>query len=122
MKAWFQRASDLYTAIAEASLEGTLQKLKAAFAAPNLLILDDFGIGDMTSMAAQFLLDVVDKRMRSGSLLITSQYPSERWHDFFPDLTSADAVLDRAVHQAHRIQMKGESMRKVRGRAALAEA
>lgn len=63
---------------------------------------------------------VHDKRMRTGLLLITSQYPSENWHDFFPDPTITDAVLDRVVHQAHRVQMKGESMRKVRGRAALA--
>jgi DNA replication protein DnaC len=121
MKAWFQRASDLYTAVSDASLEGTLPKLKLVLSGPDLLVLDDFGIGDMTTMAAQVLLDVVDKRMRSGSLLITSQYPTEKWHDFFPDPTIADAVLDRVVHQAHRIQMKGESMRKVRGRAALAE-
>lgn len=121
MKAWFQRTSDLYTAIAEAVLEGTLPKLKAALITPSLLILDDFGMGDMTSMAAQLLLDVVDRRMRSGSLLITSQYPSEKWHDFFPDPTIADAVLDRVVHQAHRIQMKGESMRKIRARGALIE-
>lgn len=122
MKAWFQRASDLYAAIADASLEGTMPKLKVALSSPNLLILDDFGIGDMTPLAGQVLLDVVDRRMRTGSLLITSQYPSEKWHDFFPDPTIADAVLDRVVHQAHRVQMKGESMRKVRGRAALAEA
>jgi DNA replication protein DnaC len=121
LKAWFQRASDLYAAIVDASLEGTLPKLKVALASPNLLVLDDFGIGDMTPQAGQVLLDVVDRRMRTGSLLITSQYPSEKWHDFFPDPTIADAVLDRVVHQAHRIQMKGESMRKVRGRAALAE-
>lgn len=122
LKAAFHRASDLYAAVADASLEGTLPKLKATLAAPHLLILDDFGIGDMSSLAAQVLLDVIDKRMRTGSLLITSQYPSEKWHGFFPDPTIADAVLDRVVHQAHRIQMKGESMRKVRGRAALAEA
>lgn len=122
MKATFHRASDLYGTIADALLEGTLPKLKATLAVPNLLILDDFGIGDMTPTAAQVLLDVIDRRMRTGSLLITSQYPSEKWHGFFGDPTIADAVLDRVVHQAHRIQMKGESMRKVRGRAALAEA
>lgn len=122
MKAWFQRASDLYTAIADATLEGTLPRLKTQLAAPNVVILDDFGIGDMTTMAAQGLLDVVDKHMRTGSLLITSQYASEKRHDFFPDPTIADAVLDRVVHQAHCIQMKGESMRAVRGRVALAEA
>lgn len=100
----------------------SLPKLKAALYKPSLLILDDFGIGEMTPVAAQVLLDVADRRMRSGSLLITSQYPSEKWHDFFPDPTIADAVLDRVVHQAHRLQLKGESMRKLRGRAALASA
>lgn len=122
MNVGFHRASDLYAAIIDAAHDASLPKLKLALAKPNLLILDDFGIGEMTAFTAQVLLDVVDKRMRTGALLITSQYPSEKWHSFFPDPTIADAVLDRVVHQAHRIQMKGESMRKVRGRAALAEA
>jgi DNA replication protein DnaC len=64
---------------------------------------------------------VVDRRMRTGSLLITSQYPIDKWHAFFPDPTIADAVLDRVVHQAHRMQLKGESMRKLRGRKQLEE-
>lgn len=122
MTAAFHRVSDLYAAISEAVLDASLPKLKASLYKPTLLILDDFGIGEMTPVAAQVLLDVADRRMRSGSLLITSQYPSEKWHDFFPDPTVADAVLDRVVHQAHRLQLKGESMRKLRGRAALAAA
>jgi DNA replication protein DnaC len=52
-------------------------------------------------------------RLRTGSLLITSQYRTEKWHAFFPDPTVADAVLDRIVHKAHRVNLKGESMRKV---------
>ncbi|TWO64409.1 AAA family ATPase [Caenimonas sedimenti] len=122
MKVWFQKAADLYTSIVEASMEGTVSKLKTSLTTPNLLILDDFGIGEMTPYACQVLLDIVDRRMRTGSLLITSQYPTEKWHASFPDPTIADAVLDRVVHQAYRIQLKGESMRKMRGRAALAEA
>jgi DNA replication protein DnaC len=81
--------------------------------------LDDFGIGEMTPMAQQVLLDVAERRIRTGSLVVTSQYPTEKWHSFFPDPTIADAVLDRTVHQAHRIQLKGESMRKIRGKASL---
>ncbi|MDP3347775.1 MAG: ATP-binding protein [Hydrogenophaga sp.] len=100
-------------------LDASLPKLKTALYKPNLLILDDFGIGEMSPTAAQVLLDVADRRMRTGSLLLTSQYPSDTWHGFFPDPTVADAVLDRVVHQAHRVQLKGESMRKIRGRAAL---
>lgn len=59
--------------------------------------------------------------MRTGSLLITSQYPVEKWYGFFPDPIIADAVLNRVVHQAYKIQLKGESMRKTRGKNSLAE-
>ena len=112
----FYRASDLYALIGEATLDGSLPKLKVALSKPSLLILDDFGLGDISPVAAQVLLDVVDRRMRTGSLLITSQYNTDEWHSVFPDPTVADAVLDRVVHQAHRVQLKGESMRKLRGR------
>jgi DNA replication protein DnaC len=121
LPAVFYRASDLYSAIAEASHDGSLPKLKLAMSKPNLLILDDFGIGEMSASAAQVLLDVVDRRMRTGSLLITSQYPTDKWHSFFPDPTIAEAVLDRVVHQGHRLQLKGESMRKIRAKAKLQE-
>lgn len=116
MAATFYRASDLYNDIAVATLDGSLPKLKLQLSKPQLLVLDDFGIGNMTVQAAHVLLDVVDRRMRHGSLLITSQYPADQWHSLFPDPTIADAVLDRVVHQAHRIQLKGDSMRKLQGR------
>lgn len=121
MAASFYRASDLFNDIAVATLDGSLPRLKVSLSKPQLLVLDDFGIGSMTVQAAHVLLDVVDRRMRSGSLLITSQYPTDQWHGFFPDPTIADAVLDRVVHQAHRIQLKGESMRKLQGRKRLQE-
>lgn len=57
--------------------------------------------------------------MRTGSLLITGQYPTETWHGLFPDPTIADAVWDRVIHQAHRIHLKGESMRKLRSKKQL---
>ncbi len=119
MSVCFHRVSDLYTAIAESQLDATLPKLKASLLKPDLLILDDFGIGEMTPLCAQVLYDTAERRIRTGSLLVTSQYPTDKWHSFFPDPTIADAVLDRTVHQAHRIQLKGESMRKLRGKALL---
>jgi DNA replication protein DnaC len=112
----FFRASDLYGEIAVAVLDGSLPKLKLALARPSLLGLDDFGIGEVTTGVGQVLLDVVERRVRTGSLLITSQYPTDQWHGFFPDPTVADAVLDRVVHQSHRLALKGESMRKSRAR------
>lgn len=112
----FYRASDLYSAIADAALDGSLPTLKMALSKPSLLILDDLGLGEINQHAAQFLLDVIDRRMRTGSLLFTSQYPTDQWHGFFPDPTLADAILDRVVHQSHRLSLKGESMRKVMAR------
>jgi len=109
----FFRASDLYSTIRDRAHEGALPKLKLTLAKPSLLVLDDFGIGDIDPLSSQFVLELVDRRQRTGSLLITSQYPTEKWHSFFPDPTVADAVLDRIVHKAHRVNLKGESMRKV---------
>lgn len=112
----FYRLSELYDQIADAQHDGTLPKLKLALTKPNLLILDDFGIGDMSTTAAQLLLDVIDSRQHRGSLLITSQYPVDKWHGLFPDQTVADATLDRFVHTSHRLNLKGESMRKLRAK------
>ncbi|MDR7299510.1 DNA replication protein DnaC [Pelomonas aquatica] len=109
----FYRASELCSTIRDRAHEGALPKLKLALAKPSLLVLDDLGLGEIDTLAGQFLLELVDRRQRTGSLLITSQYPTEKWHAFFPDPTVADAVLDRIVHKAHRITLKGESMRKV---------
>lgn len=102
-----------------ATHDGSLPKLKAELIKPCLLILDDFGLGDISPSAAQVLLDVIDRRMRSGSLLITSQYPTEQWHGLFPDPTIADAILDRVVHQSHRLTLKGDSMRKLKAKQAM---
>jgi DNA replication protein DnaC len=116
LSAVFYRANDLYGDIAVAGHDGSLPKLKAALLKPSLMIIDDFGLGEISAHAAHVLLDVVDRRMRTGSLLITSQYPTDQWHGFFPDATVADAILDRVVHQAHRISLKGESMRKLKAK------
>lgn len=116
---YFRKCADLYEDIADAQVDGSLPKLRASLCKPKVLILDDFGMGAMSMSAAQVLLDLSDRR-KSGGFLITSQYPVEKWHDFFPDPTIADAVLDRIVHNAHRLLLKGESMRKLKGRAAIA--
>jgi len=112
----FYRVSDLCEDIATAAIDGSLPDLKKNLGKSSLLILDDLGIGTITAEAAEVLLQVVDRRMRTGSLLITSQFPGEKWHGLFPDPTIADAILDRVVHQAHSIKLKGESMRKTRAR------
>lgn len=116
LAATFCRASQLFADIGVAVLDGSLPRLKLALTKPTLLVIDDLGVGEMSLQAAHVLLEVVDRRMRTGSLLITSQYPTDQWHGFFPDPTLADAVLDRVIHQSHRITLKGESMRKLRAK------
>lgn len=115
----FFRASDLYEQISTAVLDGSLAKFRQSLQKPSLLVIDDFGLGQLTLQVAQVLLDVIDHRARKGSLLITSQFPTAQWHDLLPDKTLADAILDRIVHQSHCLTLKGESMRKVKGRKRL---
>jgi DNA replication protein DnaC len=122
MSVVFYRASALYEAFAEAIHAGSLPKLKQALNKPDILIIDDFGLGSISGLCSQILLDVVDRRMRSGSLLITSQFPTDEWHRHIPDPTIAEAIFDRVVHQAHRLELKGESMRKVRARKNMGQA
>lgn len=79
-----------------------------------LLILDDWGLSTLTSRNRQDLIEIVDDRTGGGSLAITSQLPVPQWHDYIGDPTLADAILDRMVHSAHRIELQGESLRKTR--------
>jgi DNA replication protein DnaC len=78
----------------------------------HLLVLDDLGLSPLTDTERRDLLEVIEDRNGSGSTLITSQPPIENWHDHIGDPTIADAILDRLIHNAHRIQLKGGSMRK----------
>ena len=77
-----------------------------------LLILDDWGLAPLTDLQRRDLLELLDDRHGSRSTLVTSQLPVEHWHDHIGDPTLADAILDRLVHNAYRITLQGESMRK----------
>ena len=81
-----------------------------------LLIIDDWGPEPLSAEQRRDLLEIVDDRYDKGSLLITSQVPVSRWHDVVGDPTLGDAILDRLVHNAHRLQLTGESMRKQNAR------
>lgn len=112
----YYRASTLYSDIAISIKDGSLSSLKSKLNKTSLLIIDDFGIHTMSSAVSEQLYEVMDDRSRTGSLLITSQFPTDGWHSHFPDPTVADAILDRIVHQSYRINLKGESMRKLLGK------
>ena len=79
---------------------------------PDLLILDDFGLAPLDPLHCRDMLEIVDDRCGHGSILVTAQLPVDRWHAVFEDPTIADAVLDRLVHNAHRIALHGPSMRR----------
>jgi DNA replication protein DnaC len=78
----------------------------------DLLIIDDFGMQPLDNMSRMMLLEIIEDRHQKSSTIITSQLPVERWYDIIGESTVADAILDRLVHTAHRIEISGESMRK----------
>lgn len=108
----YKNASKLYEELQIALGDGSLPKYRAALSRTDLLILDDFGLAPVNRVVGCILLDIVDQRMQTGSLIITSQFPTEHWHSLFVDATLAEAILDRIVHRSHRIELKGESLRK----------
>ncbi len=95
-----------------ARLEGNYTKTILAIEKANLLILDDFGLVSFDNQARQALMDIVESKYNRTSIIISSQIPVSGWHDLIGEGTIADAILDRIVYSSHRIQLKGESLRK----------
>jgi DNA replication protein DnaC len=112
------RLSRLLESIEIARGDGSLPKLRAQMSRTPLLILDDWGLTPLTAKGRHDLLELIDDRSGEGSVLITSQLPIDKWYDWINEPTIADAVLDRLVHSAHKIQVTGESMRKRHANAA----
>ncbi|TSA05862.1 MAG: hypothetical protein D4R73_12135 [Deltaproteobacteria bacterium] len=79
----------------------------------NLLIIDDWGLTPLTAAERRDFLEILDDQYNQGSTLISSQFPITAWHDTIGEPTIADAILDRLIHQAHKINLKGDSMRKI---------
>ncbi len=113
---YYTTATQLYEDLAHAQADGSLPKFRRMLIKTRLLILDDLGIGGVDTALGPVLLDIIDQQTLQGALLITSQYPSNRWYDLFNDPTVADAILDRIVHRSHSLQLHGESMRKLRAK------
>lgn len=95
--------------------DGSYPKRMNQLARTQLLILDDWGLAPATPSEGRDLLEVIEDRSQRFSTVVASQAPLEHWHSVVPDPSLADAILDRLVHHAHKIEMKGESMRKVLG-------
>jgi len=104
----------LFAKLKMAKADGTYIKEIAKLERQQLLILDDFAIQPFDAQSRAALMEIIEDRHGKTSLIITSQLPVSAWYDVIGDKTIADAILDRIVHDAHRMEMNGESMRKKR--------
>jgi DNA replication protein DnaC len=112
--ALYLRLPRLFEELRLAKADGRYGKLMLGYAKTDLLVLDDWGLTPMTDPQRRDLLELMEDRYGQKSTIITSQLPVTAWHEAIGDPTMADAILDRIVHNAHKIEMKGESMRKSR--------
>jgi DNA replication protein DnaC len=117
----YRRAPRLFAELATARGEGRLPRLLAMLERTRLLIIDDWGPEPLTAEQRRDLLEIVDDRYEKGSLLVTSQLAVGRWHELIGDPTMGDAILDRVVHRAHRLELKGPSLRKRLAVAAVSD-
>jgi DNA replication protein DnaC len=109
----YYRVSRLLEEIKIARLEGSYTKALQKLSRISLLILDDFGVTPLKPDELNDLFEVIEERTLSGSTIITAQLPVKEWHNYLGNATIADAMMDRLIYSAHRIEMKGESMRKI---------
>ena len=110
--ALYLRMSKLFEDMSLAKGDGRYLKLLTSFAKTDLLVLDDYGLTQLNQEQRHDFLEILEDRYGLKSTLVTSQLPIDHWHEQIGDPTLADAILDRLVHSAHKIQLKGESMRK----------
>jgi len=110
----YQRMPRLFEEINLAKGDGRYVKLMAGLAKVDLLVLDDFGLKPLNQEQRHDLLEILEDRYQLRSTLVAGQLPHEHWHEQIGDPTLADAILDRLIHNAHIIQLKGGSMRKAK--------
>lgn len=111
--ALYTRLSRLLHNISIARADGSYVRLLDKLARTDILVIDDWGVAPLNEMERREFLEVIDDRQDSRSTIITSQLPITNWHDNIGDPTIADAILDRLLHNSHRIPLEGESMRKM---------
>lgn len=108
----YRRASRLFDELAQARADGTYPLLLRRLAKAQVLIIDDFGLEVLATAQRRDLLEVLEDRYGVSSTIVTSQLDTEHWHPVIGEETIADAICDRLVHNAHRLRLKGESLRK----------
>ena len=113
---YYQRLSRLLPELALARGDGRYSKMMKQFAKAEVLILDDLRLAPFTDEQRRDLLELLDDRHEKSSTIVTSQLPIKLWHEAIGDKTLADAILDRLVHNAYRLELEGDSMRKFRAK------
>ena len=108
----YRRLPRLLSELAIARADGSYPRRLASLAKTEVLVIDDFGLAKLTAGNRRDLLEIIEDRYGIRSTVVTSQLPVEKWHDAIGDPTLADAILDRLVHSACQLNLKGESMRK----------
>ena len=108
----YMRLPRLFNDLGIAKADGSYSKLLVSLSRVDLLILDDWGLAPMADRERRDLLEIVEDRYGRRATLVASQLPVEHWHELVGDPTFGDAILDRLLHQAHRISLKGTSMRR----------
>ena len=113
--ALYTRATQLFRDFALAHADGSLRTLLARLARLDVLVVDDWAMAPLADTARRDFLEISEDRYQVRSTILTSQLPVAEWHEQIGDPTLADSILDRLVHNAHRIELRGESMRQKRG-------
>lgn len=108
----YVRAPRLFEELRIAHGDGSFSRKLMQLAKTDLLLIDDWALAPLTAGDRNDLLEILDDRINSRSTLITSQLPDQHWHEYLDDPTLADAILDRVLHNSHKIRLTGESLRK----------
>ena len=114
-KVSYFNTNKLFAKLKMAKADGSYVRELAKIQRQEVIILDDFGLQALDSQNRITLLELIEDRHNNGSVIVTSQIPVQGWYDIIGEKTIADAILDRLIHQSHRLELKGESMRKKRG-------
>ena len=108
----YQHSTKLFARLKIAKADGSYLKEIAKIEKQHILLIDDFGIQPLDAQSRSSLMEIIEDRHGKSSTIISSQIPINKWHEIIGEQTIADAILDRIIHDAHRIVMKGESLRK----------
>ena len=113
-KVYYANMAKLFSRLKMGKADGSYMREMSRIERQDLLILDDFGLLPIDNQNRSVLMEIIEDRHKKASMIITSQLPVNCWHEVIGEKTIADAILDRIVHDAHRIELKGESLRKTR--------